>query len=138
MLRYANLLSVLLARVAGYSNDLVALPGFCHEPSSKDDAARTNPGLSIEWDRQRKCVYAEWEGFANGAEFRASLIRTLDAIRDRNAALLVSDNRRIEVVTHHGLCNIATEEILSLIGHTVFVTRTLTTESEATEWVAEA
>ena len=31
MLRYENLLSILLARVAGYGHDLVALLGFCHD-----------------------------------------------------------------------------------------------------------
>jgi hypothetical protein len=33
MLGYENLLSVLLARVAGYGHDLVALLGFCHDIS---------------------------------------------------------------------------------------------------------
>jgi hypothetical protein len=31
MLRYEDLLSVLLARVAGYGHDLIALLGFCHD-----------------------------------------------------------------------------------------------------------
>jgi hypothetical protein len=31
VLGYENLLSVLLARVAGYRHDLVALLGFCHD-----------------------------------------------------------------------------------------------------------
>jgi hypothetical protein len=31
MLSYENLLSILLARVAGYGHDLVALLGFCHD-----------------------------------------------------------------------------------------------------------
>jgi hypothetical protein len=31
MLRYENLLSILLARVGGYGHDLVALLGFCDD-----------------------------------------------------------------------------------------------------------
>ena len=93
------------------------------------------------------------------------MLRIVAAIRDRNAVALVSDNRRLEgvanadqlwirdtwtplavaaglkriavVVAHHGLGKIATEEILSQIGQSVFTTRSFTTVSEATEWAAE-
>jgi len=41
------------------------------------------------------------------------------------------------VVAHHGLGKIATQEILSQMGTSVFATRTFTTVSEATEWAAE-
>ena len=134
-------------------------------PSPKSGAFADEPWLSIEWDRGRNCVYAEWKGFANSAEFRASLIRIVDAIRDSKAPSLVSDNRRLEGVTsadqlwirdswvplavaaglkriavvlaHHGLGKIASEEILSQIGTSAFATRTFTTVSEATEWAAQ-
>lgn len=134
-------------------------------PSPKSGAFADEPWLSIEWDRGRNCVYAEWKGFANSAEFRASLIKIVDAIRQRNVPALVSDNRRLEgvtsadqlwirdtwtplavaaglkriavVVAHHGLGRIATEEILSQMGTSLFATHTFTTVSEATEWAAE-
>ena len=111
-------------------------------------------------------MYAEWRGFANSGEFRASLLKIVDALRGYNSGLLVSDNRRLEgvadqdqlwirdtwtplaveaglkriavVVSQRGLGKIATQEILSQVGMKVFATRTFTTVSEATEWVSEA
>jgi len=90
----------------------------------------------------------------------------LDAIRKQNAAGLISDNRRLEGVTdpdqlwlrdtwmplavaagvkriavvlpHHGLGKLASEEVIGRFGKTVFVTRTFSEPSEATEWAAEA
>ena len=134
-------------------------------PSTKSGIFADEPWLSIEWEREHNCVYAEWKSFANSAEFRASLLRIVAAVRDRNVSALVSDNRRLEgvagadqlwirdtwtplavasglkriavVVPHHGLGKIATEEILSQIGQTAFTTRSFTTVSEATEWAAE-
>ncbi len=130
-------------------------------PASKED-----PWLSIQWDGSHRCVYAEWKGFANSREFRASLMKIIDALRANNSGLLVSDNRRLEgvadqdqlwirdtwtpsavaaglkriavVVPHHGLGKIATQEILSQVGMRAFATRTFTTVSEATEWVSES
>jgi len=134
--------------------------------SSKGDLLRDEPWLSVRWDGQHRCVYAEWKGFANSVEFRASTKAILDAIREQNAAALVSDNRRLEGVTdpdqlwlrdtwmplavaagvkriavvlpHHGLGKLASEEIIGRFGKTVFVTRTFSEPSEATEWAAEA
>jgi hypothetical protein len=93
-------------------------------------------------------------------------MKILDAIRDRHSASLVSDNRRLEgvaaedqlwlrdtwvplaaasglervavVLAHHGLGRIASEQILSQIGPSMFATRTFTTVSEAMEWVSGA
>jgi hypothetical protein len=90
----------------------------------------------------------------------------LDAIRKQNAAALVSDNRRLEgvadqdqlwlrdtwmplavaagvkriavVLPRHGLGKVASEDIISRFGKTVFVTRTFTQASEAAEWAAQA
>jgi hypothetical protein len=130
-------------------------------PSPKDD-----PWLSIQWDGAHRCVYVEWRGFANSGEFRASMLKIVDALRDHNSGLLVGDNRRLEgvadqdqlwirdtwtplavaaglrriavVVAQRGLGKIATQEILSQVGMKVFATRTFTTVSEATEWVSES
>jgi hypothetical protein len=123
------------------------------------------PWLSVQGDRNSRCVYAEWRGFANSAEFRASTMRILEAIRSIGASALVSDNRRLEgvmdqdqlwirdtwtplavdsglrriavVVPHSGLGKIASEQILTQVGMKAFSTRTFTTVSEAMEWAAE-
>jgi hypothetical protein len=135
-------------------------------PSPKDVVFSNEPWLSIAWDPDHRCVYAEWKGFANSVEFRASTMRILDAIKERNASSLISDNRRLEgvadqdqlwirdswvpvavaagitriavVLARRGLGKIASEEILSQIGGAPFATRTFTTVSEATEWVSDA
>ena len=124
------------------------------------------PWLSIQGDRQSRCVYAEWRGFANSSEFRTSTMRILEAIQATGAVSLVSDNRRLEgvadqdqlwirdtwtplavgaglmriavVVAQRGLGKIASEQILSQVGMKAFSTRTFTTVSEAMEWAAEA
>ncbi len=88
----------------------------------------------------------------------------LEAIRERHAASLVSDNRRLEGVTNedqlwlrdtwvplavsrglkriavvlarYGLGKIASEEIISRFGSTDFVTRTFDSLDEALSWVS--
>jgi hypothetical protein len=134
-------------------------------PSPKGDVFADEPWLAIQGDRQSLCVYAEWTGFANSAEFRASTMRILEAIRAIGATSLVSDNRRLEGVTDHdqlwirdtwtalavgsglrriavvvpqrGLGRIASEQILSQVGMRAFSTHTFTTVSEAMEWAAQ-
>jgi hypothetical protein len=119
--------------------------------------------LSVRWDREHNCVHSEWKGFANSVEFRKGTMRTLEAIRDKNAGSLVSDTRRLEVVTNEdqlwmrdtwvplavaaglkrialvvanqGLGKFAVQEIVSHVGPTTFVTRTFESLSEALEWV---
>jgi hypothetical protein len=133
--------------------------------SPQDAVFPDEPWLAIQADRKSGCVYAEWKGFANSAEFRASTMKILDAIRSTGAASLISDNRRLEgvanqdqlwirdtwvplataaglkrialVLAHHGLGKIASEEILNQIGPGIFTTRSFTTVSEAMEWTAE-
>ena len=135
-------------------------------PSSTGGIFADEPWLSIQADRNSRCVYAEWKGFANSGEFRASSMRILEAVRATGAASLVSDNRRLEgvadqdqlwirdawtplavaagvtriavVVPRRGLGKIASEQILRQVGMKAFSTRTFTTVSEAMEWVAEA
>ena len=65
-----------------------------------DDAYANDPWVSVRWDREHGCVYSEWNGFANSVELRASMMKIIDAIRERHATSLVSDNRRLEVVTN--------------------------------------
>lgn len=135
-------------------------------PSSKGGVSADEPWLSVQADRESHCVYAEWRGFANSSEFRASTMRILEAIQSIGAAALVSDNRRLEGVTEQdqlwlrdtwiplvvnsglrriavvvpgrGLGKIASEQILAQEGMKAFSTRTFTTVSEAMEWAAEA
>lgn len=122
------------------------------------------PWLSISWDVDHLCIRAEWKGFASSAQFRAGTMQILKAIRARHAHRLISDNRRLEVVTTEnqlwirdtwtpaavaeglsriavvlaprGLGRFASEQILSEIRHTSFVTRTFDSLADATEWVA--
>lgn len=58
------------------------------------------PWVSIRWDDVHKCVHTEWKAFANSAEFRAALMRALDAIRERHAVAYLSDARQVKVVVH--------------------------------------
>lgn len=134
-------------------------------PSSKGGLSADEPWLSVQADRESRCVYAEWRGFANSSEFRASAMRILEAIKSIGAFALVTDNRRLEgvteqdqmwirdtltplmvdsglkriavVVPQRGLGKIASEQILGQAGMRVFSTRTFTTVSEAMEWAAE-
>jgi hypothetical protein len=131
--------------------------------SRAGDVHLDEPWLSISWDPERQCIYAEFKAFANSAEFRAGTTKILEAIKERHAAWLVSDNRRLEGVTnqdqlwvrdtwvpmavaaglkriavvlaHQGLGKIATEEILGRIGTTTFATRTFDSLPEARTWV---
>jgi hypothetical protein len=116
------------------------------------------------WDREHACVLAEWTGFANSAQFRDGTLKILEALRDKHAALLISDNRKLEgvvdedqlwlrdtwvpvavaaglkriavVVAHRGLGKIASEEIIGRFGKTKFVTNTFESGNEALKWVA--
>jgi hypothetical protein len=135
-------------------------------PSSKDEVFSDEPWLSIRWDDEHRCVYAEFKGFANSAEIRAGAMKILEAARNKHATLLVSDNRGLEgvanedqlwlrdtwmplavasgitrigvVVAPRGLGKLATEEIIGKFGKTAFVTRTFGSPAEATKWVAGA
>jgi SpoIIAA-like len=58
------------------------------------------PWVSIRWNDVHHCVYTKWKAFATSAEFRAALMRALDAIRDHQAVGYVSDTRKIKVIVH--------------------------------------
>jgi hypothetical protein len=127
------------------------------------DVYSDEPWLSITWDRDHRCIYAEFKGFCTSEEFRASTTRILNAIHERGATSLVSDNRRLEgvieedqlwlrdtwvpmavtvglerigvVVAHHGLGKSASESIITRFGKTGFETRTFGSVADAMEWV---
>jgi hypothetical protein len=56
------------------------------------------PWVLIRWDDVHSCVHTEWKAFANSVEFRAALMRALDAIRDKRAVAYLSDTRKVKVV----------------------------------------
>jgi hypothetical protein len=137
------------------------------QPAAGDvpgDVYSDEPWLSIRWDRQHSCVYAQFKGFCTSTEFRASTTKILDAIRERSASSLVSDNRGLEgvvdedqlwlrdawmpmavaagleriavVLAHHGLGKTASENIITRFGKTEFVMRTFASAADALEWVS--
>jgi|SRR6267378_4191878 len=124
------------------------------------------PWLTISWDSKHRCVYAEFKAFATSSEFRTGTLAILEAIRTNKAEALVSDNRRLELVTSEdqlwirdtwtpiaveaglrriavvladrGLGKFASETILSEMGDKTFATRTFSSLDEALRWVAAA
>ena len=133
--------------------------------SPSHDVYLDEPWLSIRWDRAHKCVYAEFKSFANSSELRTGTTQILEAIRDRKASALISDNRRLEgvtdldqlwlrdswvplavaagiqriavVVAPRGLGKVATEAIIRKFGKTAFETRTFEALDDAIKWVSE-
>jgi hypothetical protein len=132
---------------------------------SSNDVYVDEPWLTIRWDRQHKCVYAEWNGFCNSTQFRDGTLKILGTIRDTRAAWLLSDNRKLEgvvdqdqlwlrdtwvpmaaaaglrriavLVARQGLGKIASQEIIGRFGQTAFVTRMFDSVEEAFEWVVD-
>ena len=130
------------------------------------DVHSDEPWLSIRWYPEHNCVLAEFKGFCTSVEFRASTTKILDAIRERSAASLVSDNRRLEgvvdedqlwlrdtwvpmavaagleriavVLAHHGTGKTASENIITRFGKTEFVMRTFASAADAMGWVKPA
>jgi hypothetical protein len=124
------------------------------------------PWLSIGWNSECNCVYAEFKAFATSTELRTGSMAIIESVKRHRAAALVLDNRGLEVVTsadqlwirdtwtpqaveaglhriaivlpHHGLGKYATEAIRAQIGPNVFMTRTFSDSLEALAWVAAA
>jgi hypothetical protein len=122
------------------------------------------PYIYIAWDGEHNCVYVQFKGFATSAEFRSGTTKVIDAIRERSAKSLISDNRRLEVVTnedqlwlrdtlvpqaaalgmkraavvvaHQGLGKYASQEILNRLPSGMFVTRTFDSVDDAKKWIA--
>jgi hypothetical protein len=55
------------------------------------------PYLSIRWRSVPQILFAEWKGFATSAEFRAALLKGVQAIRDHHVVGYVSDARKAKV-----------------------------------------
>jgi hypothetical protein len=57
------------------------------------------PYLSICWRAGSQCLHQEWKGFANSVEFRSGQTRLLAAIENSCTTALVSDTRKLELIT---------------------------------------
>jgi hypothetical protein len=66
----------------------------------KGDVYLDEPWLTIWWDSSCGCVHGQWKAFATSAEFRAGLMRGLEAIKDKRATAYVSDTRKVKVIVH--------------------------------------
>ena len=55
------------------------------------------PYLSIRWRSVPQILFAEWKGFATSAEFRAALLKGVQAIREHRVVGYVSDARKAKV-----------------------------------------
>ena len=124
------------------------------------------PWVSIRWDGVHKYVHTEWKAFANSDEFRAALMRALDAIKDKHAVAYLSDTRRVKVVVHEdqswaneawvpllvaaglkrfalvkaqsGLGKLNVEDVISLVDNRGLLMRGFDSVDEARWWLAEA
>ena len=64
----------------------------------KLDVYHDEPWLTIWWDPSCDCVHSEWKAFATSVEFRAGLMKGLEAIKAKKAISYVSDTRRVSVI----------------------------------------
>ena len=64
----------------------------------KGDVYLDEPWLTIWWDSSCSCVHGQWKAFATSAEFRAGLMKGLEAIKDKRATACVSDTRKVKVI----------------------------------------
>jgi hypothetical protein len=62
-----------------------------------DQTYLDEPYLSIRWRSVPQILYAEWKGFATSAEFRAALLKGVQAIREHHVVGYVSDARKAKV-----------------------------------------
>jgi hypothetical protein len=132
----------------------------------KDDIYVDEPWLLMRWDRENNCVHSLWKGFANSAEFRAVLMKGLQAVKERHATGYLSDTRKIKVIVHEdqkwanetvipamaaaglrrlamvtantGLGKIVVDEIVQMVDNKPLLMRTFDAEAPALKWLREA
>lgn len=63
-----------------------------------DDVYIDEPWLLMRWDRAGRHVHSEWRGFANSAEYRAALLKGIEAVKDPGAVAYLSDARKVKVI----------------------------------------
>lgn len=54
--------------------------------------------VSVRWEEIHQCVHTEWKAFANSQEFRGTLMKALEAIRENHATRYLSDTRKVKVI----------------------------------------
>jgi len=99
---------------------------------SRDDVYVDEPWLLMRWDAENQCVHSVWKGFANSAEFRAALMKGLQAVRDRHATGYAM------VTASSGLGKITVEEIVKMVDNKPLLMRTFNSVTPALKWVREA
>jgi hypothetical protein len=129
------------------------------------DVYVNEPWLYMWWDGATSCVRSEWKGFANSAEFRAGVMKGLEAIRERHATAYVSDTRAVKVivqddqrwardvvaplmaaaglkrmaavVANGGLGKVTVEEVLRMVTIEGMLVRSFHSMPEAMRWAGE-
>lgn len=124
------------------------------------------PWLHLYWDSKHNCVISEWKAFANSTEFRAGVMKGLQAIRERHATGYVSDTRKVKVVVPEdqkwandvvaplmsaaglkrmgvvtagtGLGKVSVEEVLRKVDDQSLLVHTFDSMPAALKWVGEA
>jgi hypothetical protein len=133
--------------------------------SADGDVYVDEPWLFMRWDPAHRCVHSEWRGFANSAEFRAGVMKGVEAIRQHHAKGYVSDTRKVKVIVHEdqkwanevvmplmvkaglvrmavviadaGLGKVTVEETLRMVDNKGLLIRTFQTVTEAMKWAGE-
>jgi hypothetical protein len=53
----------------------------------------------LRWDRDHRCVFAEWKGFVTSFEFQDALLRALEIALKEKASSFVTDTTHLELVS---------------------------------------
>ncbi len=68
-------------------------------PSTEGDVFIDEPWLLLRWDREHRCVFAEWKAFASSKEFQGALTKALEVGRERQPFSFVNDTRGLELIS---------------------------------------
>lgn len=64
------------------------------------DVVVQTPNVSLEWDKDAKCVKIAWRGaFESGEQYRQLLMRLLDVIEEKRGSRMLFDMRNMPVVS---------------------------------------
>jgi hypothetical protein len=66
---------------------------------STGDVYIDEPWLLLRWDRQSRCLIAEWKGFATSGEFQGAMTKALAVLRERRGVCFLNDTRHMELVS---------------------------------------
>ena len=133
--------------------------------ASADQVYLDEPWLYLCWDASHSVVRSEWKGFANSAEFRAGVMKGLQAVRERQAVAYLSDTRKVKVIVREdqkwanetaapllaaaglkrmavvvadaGLGKVTVEETLRMINVQGLRIRTFNSKPEAMKWARD-